>query len=105
MFSSIAFRQKAVPGQTYPEFDHLLPVSEKNLLAVVSNPEIEEYDIELIRPLLLKSPRYGDAILVLLDELSPKSWYPISKSAFIGTDRENNATAFLFFNIEFMPAE
>lgn len=101
IISSIAFRQKLVPGELYPEFDHLLPVPEKTLLGVVVNLEIEKYDIELIQPLLLSSPTYGDAILVLLGELLPKNWYPISKSAFIGTDMENKATAFLFFNVEF----
>lgn len=105
VISSIAFRQKLVPGELYPEFDHLLPVPEKTLLGVVANPEIEAYDIELIRPLHVKSPIYGDAILVLLDELVPKNWYPISKSAFIGTDKQSNATAFLFFNMEFTPIE
>ena len=75
------------------------------MLGVVANLEIEQYDIELIQPLLLRSPTYGDAILVLLDERLPTNWYPISTSAFVGTDTQSNATAFLFFNMEFTPTE
>jgi len=105
VISSIAFRQKLVPGEQYPELDLLLPVPERTLLGVVANLEIEQYDIELIQPLLLRSPTYGDAILVLLDERLPTNWYPISTSAFVGTDTQSNATAFLFFNMEFTPTE
>ncbi len=105
IISSIAFRQPIIPGQWYPEFDHLLPVPEKTLLAAVTDPAIEEYDIESIRTTLLTSPKYGNAILVLLDALSPTHWHPISRSAFIGIDGENNATAFLFFDIQWSPIE
>ncbi len=105
VISSIAFRQKLVPGEQYPELDLLLPVPERTLLGVVANLENEQYDIELIQPLLLRSPTYGDAILVLLDERLPTNWYPISTSAFVGTDTQSNATAFLFFNMEFTPTE
>lgn len=105
VISSIAFRQKLVPGEYYPEFDNLLPVPARRLLGAVAHPDIEQYEIESIRPLHLKSTIYGDVILVLMDALLPKNWYPISSSAFVGTDEENNATAFLFFNIDFTPPE
>ena len=105
MISSIAFRREIIPGQWCPEFDHLLPVPETALLAVVANPDIEAYAIESIRPMLLQSPKYGNVILVSLDALSPTRWHPISRSAFIGVDDAGNATAFLFFDVQFSSAE
>jgi len=105
IISSIAFRQKLVPGEYDPELDNLLPVPARGLLGAVANADIEQYEIESIRPLHLRSTIYGDVILVLIDEFLPKNWYPISNSAFVGTNEENNATAFLFFNIDFTPPE